>query len=295
VYALGILLFRILTGSTPFTGQTPVEVLLKHVRQQPPSVRSFVPTISNAVDEVLQLAMRKRSDDRYASVEEFAKAFAAAVYVAPIASPLSQPIAMGNRQPAQSGAKTSQLVPPSSPALIGNPETPLPPNVTLNTSLPAATSLTREFSPPTMTTPLKEKAAAPSTTEPVERKEEPMESFLDDNTGDHKSLLWTVDPAEWSPIVREDAEDAVPHIPFTATDYVQSKPLILPSVEETKQEQKIETFNVRLKKLLPLLVVILLLIGLLGAMLSAFLYPTNKSGAYSPIYLTSHTIVVYEQ
>ena len=74
VYALGILLFHILTGSTPFTGQTPVEVLLKHVRQEPPSVRSFVPTISYAVDEVLQIAMHKRSDDRYASVEEFAKA-----------------------------------------------------------------------------------------------------------------------------------------------------------------------------------------------------------------------------
>src|SRR2546421_7550823 len=33
IYALGVLLFRILTGQPPFTGQTPVEVLLKHVRQ----------------------------------------------------------------------------------------------------------------------------------------------------------------------------------------------------------------------------------------------------------------------
>jgi len=34
VYSLGVLLFHILTGSTPFTGQTPVEVLLKHVHRQ---------------------------------------------------------------------------------------------------------------------------------------------------------------------------------------------------------------------------------------------------------------------
>src|SRR5690348_14456002 len=88
IYTLGVLLFRILTGRPPFTGQTPVEVLLKHVRQQPPSARLFEPTISDAVDDVLRIAMQKRSDDRFATAEEFSNALLAAVTVAPVASPV---------------------------------------------------------------------------------------------------------------------------------------------------------------------------------------------------------------
>src|SRR5438270_8681203 len=86
IYSLGVLLFRILTGSPPFIGQTPVEVLLKHVRQQPPSARSLVPNISDAVDGVLHRALQKRSDDRFASVEEFSNALTVAICVAAVAS-----------------------------------------------------------------------------------------------------------------------------------------------------------------------------------------------------------------
>ena len=60
IYALGALFFRLLTGAPLFTGETPVEVLLKHVRQEPPSARSLEPGISDAVDEVLYKALRKR-------------------------------------------------------------------------------------------------------------------------------------------------------------------------------------------------------------------------------------------
>ena len=77
IYSLGALLFRILTGQPPFTGQTPVEVLLKHVRQPVPSARTVVPTISDAVDGVLCMALQKRSDDRFASADEFYNAFLA--------------------------------------------------------------------------------------------------------------------------------------------------------------------------------------------------------------------------
>src|SRR2546428_11962481 len=92
IYALGVLLFRILTGQPPFTGQTPVEVLLKHVRQQPSSARSIDPSISDAVDGVLQMAMQKRSDDRFASAEEFSNALLAAVTVSPVASPVARSV-----------------------------------------------------------------------------------------------------------------------------------------------------------------------------------------------------------
>src|SRR5438874_5186254 len=119
IYALGVLLFRILTGQPPFSGQTPVEVLLKHVRQQPSSVRSLVPSISDAVDGVLRIALQKRADDRFASAEELSDAFLAAVTVAPVASPVAKSISIPASQPA-----FEQSLPPSHNP--DNPQTPVP-------------------------------------------------------------------------------------------------------------------------------------------------------------------------
>src|SRR5205823_8519617 len=120
IYALGTLLFRILTGQPPFRGQTPVEVLLKHVREQPPPARMFEPGISDAVDGVLRKAMQKRSDDRFASAEELSNAFLAAVTVAPVASPVAKPAAI---LPPQSAFEQPVSGSSSNP---GNPQTPLP-------------------------------------------------------------------------------------------------------------------------------------------------------------------------
>jgi len=98
IYTSGVLLFRLLTGQPPFTGQTPVEVLLKHVRQQPPSVRVLAPNISNAVEEVLAKALQKRSDDRFASAKEFSDTLTTAVNFAPVASPVAKPATVVRRE-----------------------------------------------------------------------------------------------------------------------------------------------------------------------------------------------------
>lgn len=296
VYSLAILLFHILTGSTPFTGQTPVEVLLKHVRQEPPSARTHVATISDAVDDVLQKAMRKRSDDRFASADEFAQAFAQAVKVAPVASPVSRPISTVKLQPLYPAAKTNPLTPPPVflPAPVENPLTPIPPPVALDESVPAASPQTREVSPsllpPTFGHQLVTSDDAPLAAEPtsVGAMEEHTKHFLTEDVKRDESLFWSVDPAEWSPLAKETEENTPADVPFTASEYVQNKPLVLATPDEVLQEKQMETFQARLKKLLPLLVVLLLLLGLLGAMLSAFFYPANKSGAYSGTYETKN-------
>ncbi len=115
IYTSGVLLFRLLTGQPPFTGQTPVEVLLKHVRQQPPSVRVLALNISNAVDEVLAKALQKRSSERFASAKEFSDALTAAVNFAPVASPVAKPVTVVRRE-----VLTGPLL------LSGDPQTPPP-------------------------------------------------------------------------------------------------------------------------------------------------------------------------
>lgn len=79
IYALGVLLFRLLTGHLPFVGETPADVLLKHVHQAPPALCSFDPSISASVEQVVLRALRKRAEERFASAGELSLAFQQAV------------------------------------------------------------------------------------------------------------------------------------------------------------------------------------------------------------------------
>jgi serine/threonine-protein kinase len=70
LYSLGIVLYEMLTGKVPFTGDTPVEIAMKHLSQvpDPPSkLRSGVP---HDLDAVVMRALSKEPDQRYGSAEE---------------------------------------------------------------------------------------------------------------------------------------------------------------------------------------------------------------------------------
>ena len=254
IYSLGVLFFRILTGSPPFTGNTPVEVLLKHVRQTPPSARSLVPTISDAVDVVLLKAMQKRSDERFVSAEDLERAYTQAVMVAPLASPAARPFT------------TRKLATPSSS-----------PTPTVVASQELREQELQEPKTPVPTLLYKDKAWKP------ELAETPLPESLDksDMYGgslaltDEKNTVsdgWSVDPVEWSPIAKD--EKTLLGVPMTASGYLDKKANISASVETVQAaegEDKL-SLQMRLWKWLPFIIVVFLLIALLAAILSAFFY-----------------------
>lgn len=75
IYALGVVLYEMLTGAPPFTGQTPLAICWKHVYEPPllPSVLN--PTISAAVEQVILRALAKEPGERFASVRELVEAY----------------------------------------------------------------------------------------------------------------------------------------------------------------------------------------------------------------------------
>ncbi|WP_224360507.1 serine/threonine-protein kinase [Hyalangium versicolor] len=69
LYALGVLLFQLLTGQPPFQGSTSHEVEEQHLHTPPPRVSERAPVLA-ALDAVVIRCLQKRREDRYADVDE---------------------------------------------------------------------------------------------------------------------------------------------------------------------------------------------------------------------------------
>lgn len=79
VYALGVVLFEMLTGSRPFEGDTPYTVAVKHVTERPPSPCAINPALSRAVENVLLKALEKKRENRYRTAVALADALKHAI------------------------------------------------------------------------------------------------------------------------------------------------------------------------------------------------------------------------
>ena len=79
IYALGIILFEMLTGKLPYEGKTPYKILSAHVNQPIPKIRELQPNIPDAVQEVIDKAIAKEPEDRYSTAEAMAAAFRSAM------------------------------------------------------------------------------------------------------------------------------------------------------------------------------------------------------------------------
>jgi hypothetical protein len=76
IYALGLILFEMLTGRTPFTGPTTREMLRKHIEEPPPSLRSLDPALPEHLDRLVARCLEKAPANRLSSVAELMDALA---------------------------------------------------------------------------------------------------------------------------------------------------------------------------------------------------------------------------
>jgi serine/threonine-protein kinase len=70
LYSTGVLLYELLTGEVPFTGETPVEIAMKHLQQVPPAPSSIRHEIPHDLDLIVLRALAKEPADRYRSAKE---------------------------------------------------------------------------------------------------------------------------------------------------------------------------------------------------------------------------------
>lgn len=70
LYALGCVLFELLTGETPFLGMTPAETLHKHLQESPPCVTETVPDCPALLVELVASLLEKKIDKRPATASD---------------------------------------------------------------------------------------------------------------------------------------------------------------------------------------------------------------------------------
>ena len=79
IYALGVLLFRLLTGRLPYDGESPEAIALKHADEPIPSVREWRPDVPEAVELVTRVALAKTPAARFPTAAAFLEALDAAI------------------------------------------------------------------------------------------------------------------------------------------------------------------------------------------------------------------------
>ena len=80
IYAMGVMLYEMITGAPPFEGRNYFELLWKHGNEPPPPMRETNPNVyfPDAVDEVVLKALAKSPDDRFQTMAELEAALVAA-------------------------------------------------------------------------------------------------------------------------------------------------------------------------------------------------------------------------
>ncbi|MBN1249959.1 MAG: serine/threonine protein kinase [Anaerolineae bacterium] len=87
IYAMGVILYEMLTQRVPFEAETPLATLMKHVHEPLPLPRSVNPQIPVALERVVLKALAKDPDHRYATAAEMATALRAALAASAIELP----------------------------------------------------------------------------------------------------------------------------------------------------------------------------------------------------------------
>ena len=119
VYSIGIVLFEMITGRLPFVGASQRELALAHIQTEPPSARSFNPTLPDDISLIIRKVMSKRPNDRYRHADQLGNVLRRARERAKLGGAIT--IETPSAAPDSSSAAIQRPSPPPMPAPTPTP------------------------------------------------------------------------------------------------------------------------------------------------------------------------------
>jgi eukaryotic-like serine/threonine-protein kinase len=138
IYSLGVIIYEMLVGHVPFTGESPTAIMLKHLQEAAPSVLAERPDLPATLERIVMRALAKRPEDRYQSVKELLEDLMIAAGMEPSAAS-SVAGAGGNRIV----VSTESAAANSGTAVDADEETMVRPRVTTKPVAPPVTATGR--------------------------------------------------------------------------------------------------------------------------------------------------------
>ncbi len=103
IYALGVILYELVTGRVPYKAETPVAVIFKHIQDPLPSARELNPELPEAIERIILKALSKSPEDRYQTAGDMVHAIQAAISDVP-SIPAKEPTLKHHRTETQDRA-----------------------------------------------------------------------------------------------------------------------------------------------------------------------------------------------
>jgi serine/threonine protein kinase len=117
VYSLGVVLYEMLTGRPPFTGDSPMSVAFQHVSTEAPPPASLNPDVPDSLNAVVMQALRKDPNARYQSAEEMRQALLSVLQGEKVVVPPVVPVGLedGNGNGESATRVMTTMPPPTVP------------------------------------------------------------------------------------------------------------------------------------------------------------------------------------
>ncbi|MDW8327100.1 MAG: serine/threonine-protein kinase, partial [Anaerolineales bacterium] len=125
IYALGVILYGLMTGNMPFDAENPDELLRLQIEQAPPPPTRFNPELSPALEQVILKTLAKQPEDRYPSAGALAQALREALGVTVEQMATAPPIIPRSLHRLRTQQDFDET-PPLTPAILSVPPTPCP-------------------------------------------------------------------------------------------------------------------------------------------------------------------------
>jgi len=128
LYSIGIVLYEMLTGKVPFTGDSAIEIAMKHLNEVPRPPSKIRPEIPEELDQVVLRALAKAPEDRYQTAEEFAEDLHRVEAGLPLAPETAEAATAMLTLPTAAIGSTTQVIPDDATRVAPpRPEAPVTP------------------------------------------------------------------------------------------------------------------------------------------------------------------------